>query len=244
MYDAVICDIDGCLGDEHGNPMDLEPLAAIAAWNREAEANRTKPIVVPCSGRPISYVEAIGRHIACTTLPLIGEMGAWLFFPDRNRHELDPAITSEHLDAVRDLQAFGRDALGPEDVTMQPGKAASVTFWHADTDHLRSAVFPRVQQLVDAQGWPFRVSMTWLYINCDLAFVSKATAIDRFCAHTGIAPERLAGIGDTMSDKAIRDRVAWFGCPANAQDAIKAHADAVSDHEEAKGVLDLLDRLV
>jgi hydroxymethylpyrimidine pyrophosphatase-like HAD family hydrolase len=242
-FDAVICDIDGCLGDEHGNPMDLEPLAEIAAWNRAAERDRDRPVVVPCSGRPISYVEAIGRHIACTTLPIIGEMGAWLFFPDVNRHELDPAIASEHRAAVLELEAFGRETLASEGVTMQPGKAASVTFWHADTEHLRSIVFPRVKQLVEDRGWPFRVSMTWLYINCDLTFVSKGSAIDRFCAHTGIDPARLAGIGDTMSDLAIREKVAWFGCPANAQDQIKSHADAVSEFAEARGVVDLLDRL-
>lgn len=242
-FDAVICDIDGCLNDERGSPMDLEPLAEIAAWNRAAESERDRPIVVPCSGRPISYVEAVGRHIACTTLPLIGEMGAWLFFPDINRHELDPSITAEHLDAVRELQNFGRDALAGEGVTMQPGKAASVTFWHSDTGHLRDDVFPRVRQLVEERRWPFRVSMTWLYINCDLTFVSKASAIERFCAQTGINPDRLAGIGDTMSDKAIRDRVAWFGCPANASDDIMSHADAVASASEAHGVIELLERL-
>ncbi|MEL6496969.1 MAG: HAD hydrolase family protein [Planctomycetota bacterium] len=242
-FDAVICDIDGCLNDEDGNPLDLEPLAQIAAWNRAAETDKDRPVVVPCSGRPISYVEAIGRHIACTTLPLIGEMGAWLFFPDINRHELDPAITGEHLDAVHELQAFGRQALATEGVTMQPGKHASVTFWHADTEHLRSDIFPRVKRLIDDRGWPFRVSMTWLYINCDLAFVSKGSAIDRFCAHTGIEPSRLAGIGDTTSDLAIREKVAWFGCPANAQDEIKAHADAVAELPEARGVLQLLDQV-
>ncbi|MEO1535210.1 MAG: HAD hydrolase family protein [Planctomycetota bacterium] len=240
-FDAVICDIDGCLGDEHGNPMDLEPLAQIAAWNLAAESENDRPLVVPCSGRPISYVEAIGRHIACTALPLIGEMGAWLFFPDVNRHELDPQIQSEHLDAVGALQRFGREVLASYGVTMQPGKHASVTFWHADTEHLRGDIFPRVRQLIESNGWPFRVSMTWLYINCDLNFVSKGTAIDRFCAHTGIDRSRLAGIGDTMSDYAIREKVAWFGCPVNAQDEIKSHADAVADLPEARGVLQLLD---
>ncbi len=243
-FDAVICDIDGCLGDEHGGPLDLERLAAIAAWNRRAEAERDRPIVVPCSGRPISYVEAIARLVACQTLPVIGEMGAWIFFPDVNRHELDPAITSEHRDAVLELEAFGRQTLASEGVTMQPGKSASVTFWHENTEHLRGVVFPRVRELVAERGWPFRVSMTWAYINCDLKHVSKASAITRFCRHTGIRPDRLAGIGDTMSDFAIRESVAWFGCPANAADEIKSHADAVSAFEQARGVVDLLSMLV
>ncbi|MEM1071922.1 MAG: HAD hydrolase family protein [Planctomycetota bacterium] len=242
-FDAVICDIDGCLNDEHGSPLDLEPLSKIAAWNRRAESQRDRPIVVPCSGRPISYVECIARHIACTALPIIGEMGAWLFFPDTNRHELDPAITADDLRAVTDLAAFGRDTLGSEGVTIQPGKAASVTFWHADTAHLREAVAPRVERLVAERGWPFRVSMTWFYINCDLAHVSKATGIDRFLRHTGLNPARIAGIGDTMSDLAIRERVAWFGCPANAAEGLKSHADAVAETTEAHGVNELLSML-
>ncbi len=242
-FDAVICDIDGCLGDEHGGPLDLEPLQQIAAWNRIAESDRSRPVVVPCSGRPISYVEAIARHIACQTLPIIGEMGAWIYFPDVNRHELDPSITRGHREAVLAMEAFGRDVLAGEGVTMQPGKSASVTFWHEHTPHLRDVVFPRVERLVGERGWPFRVSMTVAYINCDLAHVSKGTAIDRFCAHTGIDPARLAGIGDTTSDLAIREKVAWFGCPENAQEELKPHADAVSNFQQVRGVVDLLNRI-
>ncbi|MEM8756898.1 MAG: HAD hydrolase family protein [Planctomycetota bacterium] len=242
-FDAVICDIDGCLGSEAGGPLDLEALAAIADWNRRAQTDRDRPIVTLCSGRPIPFVEAMSRLIANESLPVIGEMGAWLFFPKENRHELDPAISADDLAAVAELAAFGRETLGPEGVTIQPGKAVSVTFWHEDTDRLRADVFPRVESLVAQHGWPFRVSMTWFYINCDFRHVSKATGIARFIRHTGLDPNRLAGIGDTMSDKAIRDAVAWFGCPANAADELKPLADVVSKEPEAAGVLKLFQSL-
>lgn len=242
-FDAVICDIDGCLGSEAGGPLDLDSLAEIARWNRHAQRFRDRPIVTLCSGRPISFVEAISRHLANETLPVIGEMGAWLYFPDRNRHELDPAISAEDLDAVASLSDYGRGILAADGVTMQPGKSASVTFWHHNTEYLRTAVFPSVRGLIEEQAWPFRVSMTWFYINCDLRQVSKASAIERFKRHTGLASARLAGIGDTMSDMAIREHVAWFGCPANAAEDLKPHADAVSTQPEARGVLDLLSML-
>jgi hydroxymethylpyrimidine pyrophosphatase-like HAD family hydrolase len=108
-------------------------------------------------------------------------------------------------------------------VTQQPGKAASVSLFHPDTTYLRS-IAPRIADEFAGRGWPFRVSMTWFYINCDLTHVSKATGIDRLAAHTGVAAERLAGIGDTASDLAIRERVGFFACPANAQPEIKAVA--------------------
>ncbi|MCR9118028.1 MAG: HAD hydrolase family protein, partial [bacterium] len=93
---------------------------------------------------------------------------------------------------------------------------------------------------VAAKGWPFRVSMTWFYINCDLTFVSKASGISRLLEATGLSKDRVIGIGDTLSDKAIADNVKWFACPANAWDDLKTHADYISPHEEIDGVLDIL----
>jgi len=123
---------------------------------------------------------------------------------------------------------------------MQPGKSASVTLWHADTNFLRSEIWPGVERVCQERGWPFRVSMSWYYINCDLANISKATGIERFKTRTGIPAERLAGIGDTSSDLAIREKVAFFACPANAIDEIKAVADYVAKAPEAEGVVEIL----
>ncbi len=85
--------------------------------------------------------------------------------------------------------------------------------------------------------------MTWLYVNCDLQHVNKGTAIERLLLETGIDPNRTAGIGDTMGDKFIADRVSWFGCPANADAGIRESAVYVSPYREVEGVLDILERL-
>jgi len=86
--------------------------------------------------------------------------------------------------------------------------------------------------------------MTWLYINCDLQHVNKGTAIDRLLNETGIEAVCTAGIGDTMGDTYIAERVSWFGCPANSEAEIKKAAAYVSPHDEVEGVLDILDHLI
>ncbi len=237
---AVICDIDGCLAPETSEAMDADALARLAHWNRNAIREGDRPIVTLCSGRPEPFVEAMCRLIANTRLPAIAENGVWLYMPDANRYERDPSITQSHLDAVHALESWARRELGPRGVTIQPGKSCSVTLYHEDTAYLRSLV-PMLQTACRACAWPFRVSMTLLYINCDLAFVSKGTAVRRWIARTGIDRAHLLAIGDTAGDLVVRDEVARFACPANAQERVREQADFVAGKPEIEGVMEILE---
>lgn len=60
---------------------------------------------------------------------------------------------------------------------------------------------------------------------------------------TGIEPERTAGIGDTMGDRFITERVSWFGCSANSEPDITKAAAYISSQKEVDGVLDILEQL-
>lgn len=241
-YDLLICDIDGCLSPESHAAINVAALSQVAEHNRQALQNRDRPLVTLCSGRPIGFVEAMCRFIHNTLIPCIGENGVWLWRPEDNSFEMDPAITAEHLEAVHEASKLLRSRYEVKGVIEQPGKSAAVSLYHSDTEYLRS-ILPDIRDELLGRGWPFRVSMTWLYINCDLEHVNKATGIDRLLAQTGIEPSRTAGIGDTMGDRFLADRVAWFGCPANAEPEIKAKADWVSLQDEIDGVLDILRRL-
>ncbi|MFT4555877.1 MAG: hydroxymethylpyrimidine pyrophosphatase-like HAD family hydrolase [Planctomycetaceae bacterium] len=241
-YDLVICDIDGCLSSESHAPINDTALSKIAEHNRLAVSQKDRPIVTLCSGRPISFVEAMCRFIHNTLIPCIGENGVWLYCPDLNKFEMDPAITAEHLEAVHTASKLLREKYQANGVIEQPGKAAAVTLYHPDTAYLRS-ILPAIKDELAARGWPFRVSMTWFYINCDLTHVNKATGIERLFARTGIDPARTAAIGDTMGDKFMADSVSFFACPANAEAEIKQSANYISPYEEIDGVLDILQRL-
>ena len=241
-YDLVICDIDGCVSPESHAPIDGLRLTRLAEHNQRALGRSDRPLVTLCSGRPIGFVEAMCRLIHNTAVPCIGENGVWMWMPDDNSFEIDPAITAEQLQIVHEASILLRSRYESRGVVLQPGKTAAVSLYHPDTDYLRSIV-PAISDEFERRGWPFRVSMTWLYINCDLQHVNKGTAIGRLLARTGIDAARTAGIGDTMGDRFIADRVAWFGCPANANAEIKQRAEYVSEFEEIDGVLDILQRL-
>jgi hypothetical protein len=239
-YRCIISDIDGCLGPESHAPLDAAALLRVAEWNRAAQARGTS--LTLCSGRPQPYAEAISRLIANTSCPIICEMGVWLYDPRDNRFLIDPAISASDLDTIDACTRYLRAELLPRGIIMQPGKAASISLWHPDTPTLMSlkdAIADRCRR----EAWNLRVSNTVAWINLELEHVSKGSGIDRLCTMMGYAKSDLAGIGDTLGDMAIRERVAFFACPSNADPRIKAVADYTSPHPETQGVLDILSKL-
>ncbi len=243
-FDLVICDIDGCLVSEHQKPFDMESLGAIARFNARAMEVGDRPLITLCSGRPQPFAEAMCRLIGNLEVPCVCEMGVFVYHPGTNACEMDARISAGDLGAVEELAAWAREEFGRKGVTRQVGKAASVTLYHPDTAYLREEVFPAVQRAAAARGWPLRVSMTWLYINCDLAHVSKGTGLDRLLGQLGLRKERIAGVGDTASDLCIAQRAGFFACPANAHASIKEHAHMIAKGSEAKGVVEILEALV
>lgn len=237
QIDAIVCDVDGCLSPEHIGPSDLTSLAAIRDW--------PGPPRMLCTGRPLPFVDAVARMVGAVgenSLPSICEGGVWMFVPKDYTWSMDPRITPEHLDTVRACQRWVSETF--EGVYFEAGKSAAVTvFHHEGPETLRREIQPRIREKIAEAGWPMRASMTWTCINVELDFISKATGLDRFMKATGLKSENLVGIGDTMSDLPIRERVAWFACPANAEAEIKAHADYVAVGEEAAGVVEILGRL-
>lgn len=248
-FDLVLCDIDGCLVSETTAPFDLPSLTAIAAHNTAAQSASDRPVLTPCTGRPQPFAEAICRLTANRTVPAICENGVWMYHPGPNIYSMDPTITEAHLQAVPELQAWllsefgprGRERRGPG-ISLQPGKAASVSIYHPEVEFVRE-LMPRLREILAKDMPMFRVSMTGYYINCDLTHISKGSAIDRLLGMVNLPRARIAGIGDMPSDLPIRERVGFFGCPANADASVKAVADYISPFDHAVGVLDILRRI-
>ena len=236
---AIVCDIDGCLGPEAIGPADTASLARVADHNRLARERGDRPPLTLCTGRPLPFADAMARIVGAVDLPIICEAGAMLMDPHTYTWELDPAIRPEHIRALGEVRAWVAAQFAGS--YFEEGKVAALTVFHPQgPGFLEREVVGPVRAMVESAGLPFRVSMTWTCINVEPEMVDKASGIDRLCARMGVVPADLAGIGDTMSDLPIRQRVRLFACPANAKPEIKAHADFVSAEPEARGVLDIL----
>ena len=240
----MICDVDGCLSPESAGAFDFGALRAIRRHNDLAYQRGDRPVLTPCTGRPLPFAEAMARLLGNRSVPLIAENGVWLYWPGRNTYDRDPRITPEHARLIHQLSEWIDARYAARGVVQQPGKAASVSLYHDDTSVLHDIV-DEIRGEIGERAWPLRVSMTWLYINIDFDFIDKGTAIDRLLDALDLkdAKPRLAGVGDTQSDLKIRSRVGWFACPSNAKDEVKAQADYVATEPEAKGVVEIINRI-
>ncbi|MEQ9453923.1 MAG: HAD hydrolase family protein [Phycisphaeraceae bacterium] len=241
-FDVILSDVDGCLVSEHTDALDLPRLAKLADHNRLARKHADRPHITLCTGRPQPFAECMTRLIDNLDLPIICENGVYLFYPRDHVYVMDPAITSTHLDAIAEAQHWIIATFKDAGIVIQPGKEASISPYHADP-HALDPIMPRIREEAEKRSWPLRISRSWNYINCDLLHISKTTGIQRFFDATSLTHDRAAGIGDTLGDLAIRQAVAWFACPANADPKLKEHADFTAPSQVIAGTIEILDHI-
>ena len=219
--------------------MDARALAQLAAHNERAQTQGDVPLITLCTGRPQPFAEALCRLLGNRSLPLIAEMGVWLYDPRDNGYLFDPSITERDMEVIEECTRWVRRTLVPEGVVIQPGKTAMLSLWHPDTQHLMASK-SRIEAAIEQHGWPMRINASVAWLNLELAQVDKGAGIRRLMTYAGLERSRLAGIGDTFGDMAIREHVAFFGCPHNADPRLKAVADYVARADEVQGVIEIL----
>lgn len=239
-HDVILFDVDGCLVSEHTDALDIPALARVAEYNRIAIEKRDRPEITLCTGRPQAFAECMTRLLGNLDLPVICENGVYLYHPRQHIYDMDPAITEDHLAALEEAKHWVTRTFAKDGLTIQPGKEASFSPYHATPDAL-DPIMPRISEEAEKRGWPVRISRSWNYINVDLTHISKKTGIARFFEATGLRHDRAAGVGDTMGDTAIAEAVDWFACPANADPNLKKHAHFVASKPIIDGALEILD---
>ena len=139
---------------------------------------------------------------------------------------LPPGMRLEKLHAplvtapVTGILAFGEDAI----------KLVPKTF---DSKYPGMLAFPA--------GWS--ESMT-PYVTVTVAGVDKGTGLQVVCEHLGIAPDEAMAVGDAHPDVAMFEVAGVGVAMGNAQDEVKALADAVAPANDAGGVAWAIRRFV
>lgn len=238
----IIADVDGCISPEESVPWDLDGFMEFARICRDAaEGNGKSPRITLCTGRPQPYVEALAKMLDIRA-PMICESGAVIYSLHNNYSCYGPGVTAPGIEGLRAVRGFIETEILSRypDVLMQFGKEAQISVF-SERPHLFEDIAPLIEAFVRSRGGPdLIISPSHLYLNISLKGVDKGASLDLLMSELGVGRKETAGIGDTVGDLPMRDRVAFFACPSNATPEVKAAADYVSPYANLQGMLDIM----
>lgn len=235
MPDTILfLDIDGCLSRGKFARFDL---AALQTLEQLVQQSPTE--VVLCTGRSLSYIEALAQIIHLGRYA-ITDHGALLYDYLDDKTIPAPQMTPAVRLRIQEMAQYLAAHKNSLDVhwEMSHGKEACVSLV-AEKGKTAEDVYAVVTAKLNTEGFDLHCSGRAL----DIAphGVNKWTGVQHFLHHTGreAAPLRLAAIGDSQGDLPILTEVDFAACPANAADAVKAVCHYISPKADIHGVLDI-----
>lgn len=266
MIELIILDIEGVATDAGGSQYPW-PLAEMLEVRRLLE--EAPPACVLCSGRQVPYGEAVVQALNLfRPLPeaarrrlrerggpeLLGypsafENGAYLYDAVAKRPIPHPALTPERIQRLHFLRAEHLDPLMTRSgahmdvgkdfcVSINPPPLTAGALERMPTADFRRQVEAELAGALDEVEIKHSASA----IDITPTGASKASAVQVILEWTGLRPDQVLGVGDTVAD---RDWLALLGhsaTPANGREALPG-VHWVAPREATEGLIDILTRL-
>lgn len=236
MIRLFLADIDGCLAAPY-EAYDLDGFRTLADYNRRAEHDPALPRLGICSGRSYAYVEAVAQALDLRGPALFESGGGRFDLPDA-RIRWNPGLTAEieeQLRAVRDY--FHREILPRTGFAYDYGKRAQAgAVWTDEAEVARWAEV--VDRYVTGTFPDLAVHPTHVSIDVVPRALTKRVAMETVAEEEGLTLDEVAFIGDTGGDIEALQAVGFSFAPANAQEAVKAVVDVVTEGGVLDGVLE------
>jgi len=237
----IVSDIEGCLSEGKGIPLDLSSLSSLQAYNRQAQVQAVVPLTL-CTGRSQPFVEAFCQILG-VFMPCICENGAFLYDPVRDVTLRNPAITERHMDAQRELvRRLDGEIAKQYPHRREPGKDICISLNpDAPKDRYASEVsrlYEQVRKLIDMSL--FTVTHSSSAVDITPWGIDKASGLRFLSEIVYISLEDMAGIGDTLGDLPFLEITGLSAAPSNCSPCILDKVHYVSGKSSAAGVLDII----
>jgi hydroxymethylpyrimidine pyrophosphatase-like HAD family hydrolase len=233
------CDIDGCLAAPGHAAYDLERLHAIAELNRASASDPSVPALTLVTGRPHPYVDAV-MQVLDVRLPASFENGVGLATRHPYRAWLLPEVGAGR-EAVRRMIEIVE---ARDDVFLQMGKAASLSVFPYDRERPLQDLAGLLRRLVDDHDLPLDIDPSTDCVNVLPPGVDKAVGFRALCAATGVAPDAVAGIGDSVGDLPWLRLCGVSIAPLVSADEVRAGVTHASDLPDVVATLAAYEALV
>ncbi|MFB6230851.1 MAG: HAD family hydrolase [Salinibacter sp.] len=239
MIELFVTDIDGCLGQPYV-PYDLDGLATLRRYAEAAgrpDDSSKAPALTICSGRPYPYVEALTQVLGVST-PVLFESGGGQFDPVSARTTWSPQWTDEQeaaLEAVRHW--FVTECIPGTGLMLDRAKHTQAGVITPNEDEI-PPLRPRVERFVEENALGLHVFTTDNSVDVVPEGITKRHGLEWLADTLESELEEIAYIGDTDGDLSALEAVGTSFAPANAQEAVRAQVDHVTESPAIEGTIE------
>ncbi|HZJ10976.1 MAG TPA: HAD hydrolase family protein [Trueperaceae bacterium] len=220
LVTVYACDIDGCLAAAGHANFDLAALGEMAVLNGRSDEDPAVPALTIVTGRPHAYVDAISQLLR-VDLPFSFENGAGL----ATRRPYRAWFAPEVGEGRAELRAFVAVIEREPRMMLQPGKVASLSVFPAVSGYDLEDLEHDVGNLLRAGGFSLLLDPSTDCMNVLVPGINKASGFDWLLKELEVAPEAVAGIGDSVGDLAWLRRCGVSIAPGNAVPQVWAAVD-------------------
>jgi HAD superfamily hydrolase (TIGR01484 family) len=216
-YHAIAADYDGTLA--HHGVIDEPTWAAL----RRLRDSGRKAIMV--TGRQLEELLGLLRHPEVFDR-IVAENGAVLYCPEtRETRTLGIPPPPSFVD---ELKRHGVDRVAVGHVIVATWEPHQDTVFHVIREQCLElqVIFNKRAVMVLPSG------------------INKATGLCAALHDLTLSPHNVVGVGDAENDHALLERCECGVAVANALDALKKHADVVTEGDHGAGVIELVDHLI
>lgn len=226
MIKLFITDIDGCLTTPFKVP-DWELLSQIRRINKQSANDMAVPPLSICSGRPMSYVEAVAQWLGIDK-PTVFE-SAGIYKLSTNEVHFLSAFDDEAEREVYELKKWLRDEIVPDynNLIVEFTKRMDAGIVHFEKAVI-DEIYPTVLDYVNKHYPKFEVHKTDVSINVILRGNNKKNGIQKLCELLDLKSEEVAYIGDSSGDIPGLKIVGKAFAPLNASEAVKREAEVLN----------------
>ncbi|TYP95610.1 hypothetical protein LX73_0925 [Fodinibius salinus] len=227
MIKLFITDIDGCLSIPFETP-DWELLSQIRRLNQQSIHDMAVPPLTICSGRPLSYVEAVVQWLGIDR-PTVFE-SAGIYTLEDNNIQFLPSFDEKAAQQVAEIKHWMKEKIMPLDDGLVPEftKKMDAGIIHLEKNVIDD-IYPTIKKYVEAEYPRFEVHQTEVSINVILKNNTKKNGIMALCDQMDIAPSEAAYIGDSSGDISGLKIVGRAFAPNNAAEEVKEHAEVLEE---------------
>ncbi|MDP8078814.1 HAD family hydrolase [Phocoenobacter skyensis] len=225
-----ILDIDGCITDGKGQPIDLISLNQLKQQIHKAEQG-----TMLCTGRSALYVEAIAQMLDLKTW-CICENGAYIYHTETEEIIYNPNITPEtkqHLKEIQEILTTLPEFANISKIELGKEICISLNPIGVSIEYLYNLILDKV----DLKGVHIAHSTT--AVDITPLNVNKGNTLLWLSKEFNINLKDAISVGDTMGDISFMELCKQKACPNNASQQVKDIVDFVAKSTSTKGLIEI-----